>query len=81
MKQGQIDFELANKISQSNYKMYLANWEMFNQAIFHPMVNAVKFNKSGGSIKVQLSAKESEKYAFIQCMIRDEGIGIAPENL
>ena len=54
---------------------------MFNQAIFHPMVNAVKFNKSGGSIKVQLSAKESDKYAFIQCMIRDEGIGIAPENL
>ena len=38
---------------------------MLSQAIFHPIVNAVKFNKAGGGIKVTLSSKESEYYAYI----------------
>lgn len=44
MSQNGIEFELQNKIKDTQDE-YLANWEMVNQALFHPMVNAVKFNK------------------------------------
>ena len=33
---------------------YLANWDLINQTIFHPFVNAVKFNKLRGSITVTI---------------------------
>ena len=36
---------------------YLANWDLINQTIFHPFVNAVKFNKLRGSIKVSIMIK------------------------
>ena len=60
---------------------YLANWEMLIQALFHPMVNAVKFNKLGGRIKLSLAIKASERFTILECILRDEGIGIPPENL
>lgn len=47
MAQALIKFQLNNKIRDSEDR-YLANWDMFIQALFHPLVNAVKFNKRNG---------------------------------
>lgn len=55
---------------------------MFNQAIFHPMVNAVKFNKQRGTIKLKLTTRRlPTSQTLLQCELTDEGIGIAPNNL
>ena len=59
----------------------VANWEIFAQALFHPVVNAIKFNKRGGKIIITLSAKQLDDKLFLVCCIRDEGTGISPEDI
>ena len=57
MESRNITFELLNNLpdEQKDYKeSYLANWDLLNQTIYHPFVNAVKFNKLEGSIQVSI---------------------------
>ena len=58
---------------------YLADWEMLKQAVFHPLVNAVKFNRHKGKIEVKIhmrcQGKDDDK-AFLECSIKDTGYGI-----
>ena len=53
-----IQCNFINEIDTSDNtgfeESYLANWDLVNQAIFHPIVNAVKFNKLRGSIDVKV---------------------------
>ena len=60
MESRNITFELLNNLpeEQNGYEeSYLANWDLLNQTIFHPFVNAVKFNKLRGSIQVSIKIK------------------------
>ena len=63
---------------------YLANWDLINQTIFHPFVNAVKFNKLRGSItvsiKIQPGSQRSSSPYFV-CEIYDTGSGISTDQL
>ena len=55
MKSRFIECKFTNNIDESKTdfeESYLANWDMVNQAVFHPFVNAVKFNKMRGNIDV-----------------------------
>ena len=64
---------------------YLANWDLVNQAIFHPIVNAVKFNKMRGSIDVTVKIKSDyrrdRENTYLICEINDTGMGIAADQL
>ena len=60
MESRNITFELLNNLpeEQNDYEeSYLGNWDLLNQTIFHPFVNAVKFNKLRGSIQVSIKIK------------------------
>lgn len=41
-----IETEFPDKSSS----VFMADWELFQQALFHPLVNAIKFNKPRGTI-------------------------------
>ena len=82
MTQSQITFDLINHMAQTSDLQYLANWEMLNQALFHPLVNAVKFSKLNSRIKMTLRMQEIDsKLATLQCVVKDKGKGIAREQL
>lgn len=81
MTQHEIELEFSSSIKQSE-EVYMADWDMLNQAVFHPMVNAVKFNKKGGSIRFTLSMKKiNSQRAYLECEIEDSGIGIAVSKI
>lgn len=74
--------------------LYLANWDMLAQALFHPIANAVKFNRRSGDIKVVLKLLRKEQKldadandddndneARLCCEIEDEGFGMTPEKI
>mmetsp|Transcript_44540 Transcript_44540/g.59094 ORF Transcript_44540/g.59094 Transcript_44540/m.59094 type:complete len:94 (+) Transcript_44540:124-405(+) len=52
-----IEFEFQNNMvrGDSYEESYIANWEMLQQAIFHPVVNAVKFSHVRGKVSVTIS--------------------------
>ena len=57
MQSRYIEYNFVNKIGRSDAEFeesYLANWDLVNQAVFHPFVNAVKFNKMRGSIDIKV---------------------------
>ena len=60
MESRSITFELVNNLPANLHDLeesYLANWDLLNQTVFHPFVNAVKFNKIRGSIQVSIKIK------------------------
>lgn len=60
MESRSITFELVNNLPANLDDLeesYLANWDLLNQTVFHPFVNAVKFNKIRGSIQVSIKIK------------------------
>lgn len=60
----------------------MANWDLFSQALFHPIVNAVKYSRRYGVIHVTLTlTKRHENQAYLNCKVEDNGVGIARENL
>lgn len=82
MNEAGIELLVKNKIQSCESTSYLANWDMLNQALFHPMVNAVKFNKKDGQIKLTLQTRRiNDQQAYLQCILKDTGIGIAPDKI
>lgn len=61
--------------------VFIADWEIFQQALFHPLVNAVKFNKPGGQIDITLCLNRKDENMFIECKVQDTGRGIAEEDM
>jgi len=60
MESRSITFEIVNSLPKNDADLeesYLANWDLLNQTVFHPFVNAVKFNKIRGSIQVSFKIK------------------------
>ena len=79
-----LTLEVVNKIGNDSARMassFSADWKLFGQALFHPLVNAIKFNKPGGKIVITLKVKRLEGGDYVKCRIKDEGIGIAPEDI
>ena len=52
MKSRQLEYVFNNNIPFGANEAYLANWDMLEQAVFHPLVNAIKFNKVGGTVRI-----------------------------
>ena len=52
---------------------------MLQQALFHPLVNAVKFNQSFGSIDIKMTRKTKHYKNYIELSIKNTGYGI-PES-
>ena len=42
--------------------------------------NAASYNKEGGIIEVKMNKVTDEEKRFIQCSVKDEGIGVPPED-
>lgn len=57
---------VTTEISQARQISYLANWEMLQQAFFHPLVNAIKFNNVGGSITVEIKLKVEDYKPYLE---------------
>ena len=49
-----IKDNLGKYLNTATPCVLLANWDLLNQSFFHVMVNAVKFNKPNGMIKLTL---------------------------
>lgn len=56
--------------------LVLANAVILKQAISNLIENAIKYNKNGGFIKVQVKNRSDQ----CQIIVRDSGIGIPPEK-
>ena len=54
---------------------------MVQQAFFHPLVNAVKFNNHYGNIFVEIKFKVFEFVRYIEFSIKDTGYGIPQEEI
>lgn len=81
MSNANISVKVVNNISRDD-RSYLANWDVFSQALFHPIVNAVKFNKQRGSISLKISMHDIDfRQAFLRCEVKDTGLGIAPAKM
>lgn len=81
MTRQKIKFKFINDIiaARGADSLYVANWDLLNQAVFYPIANAIKFNKMGGTVNFTLSMKEIDaRSAYLQCAIEDSGVGIAP---
>lgn len=79
MAQSRICLEFVNKIKHCEF-LFVANWEILNQAIFHPLVNAIKFNKECGIVRITISVSDfNEQFATFSCEIRDSGSGISQQ--
>ena len=86
MQSTNIKCEVVNSVPEvaELEASYLANWDLINQTIFHPFVNAVKFNKFRGSIKVSITIKPGSQRSsppYFVCEIYDTGMGIAPDQV
>ena len=88
MQSQYIECNFINDIGKSGSEFeesYLANWDLVNQAVFHPIVNAVKFNKMRGSIDVTVKIKTDKRCdrdnMYLICEIYDTGMGIAADQL
>ena len=83
MEGRRITFEMDNGIPGDVADLeesYLANWDLINQTIFHPFVNAVKFNKIRGSIQVSIKIQpgsQKNPSSYFVCEINDTGTGIS----
>jgi PAS domain S-box len=55
---------------------YFANKSLMTELFYNLIENAVKYNKVGGEITIELESDEKE----VQIMISDTGVGIAPED-
>ncbi len=78
-----IKYEVINAIEEQvedesvTKHLYLADWEMFKQAVFHPIVNAVKHNRYKGSIKVKFKlVHKGINSCYLEVSIKDSGYGI-----
>ena len=87
MESRRITFEMDNGIPGDVTDLkesYLANWDLINQTIFHPFVNAVKFNKIRGSIKVSIKIQPGNQRnpsSYFVCEINDTGAGISDKKV
>lgn len=57
-----------------------ANGEKLHHAMNHLLDNAIKFNKSGGTVKIYLRQVAENGESWIRCDVVDTGIGVASEN-
>ena len=81
-----ITYEITNLIESNQNDAtpyeYLADWEMLKQAVFHPLVNAVKFNRQKGKIEVKINMRYSSlDKAYLECSIKDSGYGIEEDDI
>ena len=91
MEDRDIDINLENLLDNNTVKenqqallgqkSYLANWEMLQQAFFHPLVNAIKFNQNWGSISVKISYKVKDFMPFLELSIKNTGYGIPSDEI
>lgn len=56
-----------------------ADPQLLRQILYNLLSNAIKFSPAGG--RVQVFCKENREAGMAHITVRDEGIGIAPENL
>jgi len=54
---------------------------MLQQAMFHIVVNAVKFSRAKGTVRISLDIKRRKAHYFLDCEVWNEGAGIAPERI
>ena len=55
---------------------------MLKQAVFHPLVNAVKFNRHKGKIEVKINMRYlGLEKAYLECSIKDTGYGIEEDEI
>jgi signal transduction histidine kinase len=52
-----------------------------SQVIVNLLSNAVKFTPEGGTITVSIALTETAEKPFVSVSVKDNGIGIAPENI
>jgi PAS domain S-box-containing protein len=73
----QKKIELINEVSTDT--VIFADKNLLLQAFNNLISNAIKFTKPGGRIAV--STSQSDKIRFLQFSVKDNGVGIQPENL
>jgi signal transduction histidine kinase len=70
----QLDFELLyNNFSNDDY---LTDPKMFQQIVLNLLSNAIKFTEKG---KIVLELSDDDKHIYVK--VKDDGIGIARENI
>jgi PAS domain S-box-containing protein len=69
--------------SPANELFVLADRQRFKQVLLNLIINAVKYNRDGGSVKIkcELIEKETHGISSVRVLIIDTGIGIKPENM
>ena len=73
---GNISLECS--FEPADFAVY-ADPQLLRQILYNLLSNAIKFSPAGG--RVQVLCKENREAGVAHLTVRDEGIGIAPENL
>ncbi len=66
---------------ESSLPEALVDVSLMRRAIDEVLDNAVKYSPQGGTVTVSMSPENSRRSRMIRLDVRDEGIGIAPEDL
>ena len=78
----QIKLEIKQSNAEINIKTPLpeviGHYSLINQILFNILTNTIKFVKSGVKPKVKIWAEEKNRWIYLY--VKDNGIGIAPEN-
>lgn len=56
------------------------NRERLDQLLYILMENAIKYSPAGGTVNLELSVEKHEKNKLLVILVKDEGIGIKPEE-
>lgn len=95
LKEKMIDFGKAFKdlasskniryslVSPTQSKVCLADWEKIERIVFNLLSNAFKFTPIGGEISFSSTVvpHEDKSKIMLKLQVKDNGIGIAPEDL
>ncbi|MCB9341334.1 MAG: response regulator [Lewinellaceae bacterium] len=75
-KQQQLRFFSSEDFWETDFDQ-----DKWNKIIFNLLSNAIKFTPEGGSIQLDLASGQDEEQEHIHLLVRDTGVGIAPEQL
>lgn len=73
---------ISHKEQELKYRYFLGDPQRIRQIILNVVSNAIKFNRPGGTVEIELKQGE-EKYRTVEneIVIRDTGIGMSEEFL